>query len=880
LAKSVQDVVNRIQTTAKLTGLKSLVEKLRSEQPDHWRMVVFTGRRETQTTIQVFLEERGISCGLINGDSGSRNQQTIARLKKNPPEIHVIVSTEAGSEGVNLQAANVLVNYDLPWNPMIVEQRIGRIQRLASEHASVCIFNVILQGTFEEFIVARLMEKLQLASHAIGDVEALLEASNLDGGEEDNSTSFEEKIRQLVIASLAGKDVEVATQKAEKSISKAKAELEREENNINTLLGGMGNAIEAGPRCPRLPPVQHLMDARSFVLETLRYLGARLSALPNGLFDLDFEGKQDLIRFDSNEVFGARSTLFAPGSAAFERLVSRITNFGWHRVEDSDQNPTERADELARDWVRRFGGVFKEALLMEVIRCFKGTALTRVRATVAHDGYERLLEIACSPGEHQSTMTQVGLEPINELMENPVSVGILPDKLMEKAVSDPNISDFCRFYTQRRTQEVSAAGDDMRRKKKLEDDFTPRFEVSLVGLEGTVHRQLRMNVSYGFEPGSQYVSTLTLTPSTDEISDAPEMDKCLKTGQIVPRDCLDKCAVSNTQVLRHLLVRSELSGRMALPEYTTLCDLTSKRVLTDEVEASAITGKLVTKTLLKTSPISSKRAEPQFFFKCEFSGSGVLEGELAVSQVSGKRYRIDEQLHSSVSGKTGHRQEFILCSETNQPLLPTEAERCAVTGKSVMPGILELCEVSGKKVLPSELEKSAATGKKALRKYFVSSSLSSARLLEEEAIRSISGKYCAPLEAKPCLWSGRKCHPEDLKICALTGLPIHVEYLTSNGELRLEPLANLLDGIRKKSDKPNLWTLVADSTAPAIGSGRNKVDAAQLSPDGQHLAVSIEVRTWVGLKVRHAGLLYSIQDRASAGRVVIGKRGDKGWVRN
>jgi SNF2 family DNA or RNA helicase len=76
------------------------------------------------------------------------------------------VSTEAGSEGVNLQAANVLVNFDLPWNPMIVEQRIGRIQRLASEHASVCICNMILRGTFEEYIVGRLMEKLQLASHA------------------------------------------------------------------------------------------------------------------------------------------------------------------------------------------------------------------------------------------------------------------------------------------------------------------------------------------------------------------------------------------------------------------------------------------------------------------------------------------------------------------------------------------------------------------------------------------------------------------------------------------------------------------------------------------------------------------------------------------
>ena len=217
LASKVEEIVARIPTTAKLRGLATLVDKLRAEQPERWRMVIFTTRRETQTTIEAFLQTRGITCGLINGDSGARNQLTIAKFKKAVPEVHVIVSTEAGSEGVNLQAANVLVNFDLPWNPMIVEQRIGRVQRLASEHASVCIFNIILRGTFEEYIVGRLMEKLQMASHAIGDIEALLEASGVNDESEDN-TAFEELIRRLVIASLAGKNVETATRLAEERL--------------------------------------------------------------------------------------------------------------------------------------------------------------------------------------------------------------------------------------------------------------------------------------------------------------------------------------------------------------------------------------------------------------------------------------------------------------------------------------------------------------------------------------------------------------------------------------------------------------------------------------------------------------------------------------
>src|SRR6185312_12855983 len=162
----------------------------------------------------------------------------------------------AGSEGVNLQVANVLVNYDLPWNPMIVEQRIGRVQRLASEHASVGIFNIMLRGTFEEYIVGRLMEKLQMAAHAIGDIEALLQGAGVGDGDDDAASDFEGLILELVLKALEGRDVERATRMAAQSIDSAKNELAREEANINSLLGRADGAEYVGPRAPNLPPVQ------------------------------------------------------------------------------------------------------------------------------------------------------------------------------------------------------------------------------------------------------------------------------------------------------------------------------------------------------------------------------------------------------------------------------------------------------------------------------------------------------------------------------------------------------------------------------------------------------------------------------------------------
>jgi hypothetical protein len=201
----------------------------------------------------------------------------------------------------------------------------------------------------------------------------------------------------------------------------------------------------------------------------------------------------------------------------------------------------------------------------------------------------------------------------------------------------------------------------------------------------------------------------------------------------------------------------------------------------------------------------------------------VLNTELAISEVSGKRYRVDEQIRSAVSRKTGHKQEFIVCHETREHLTVVEAEQCAVTGKYVRPGILEPCTVTQKRVLPSELLRCTVTGKRALKRLLVTSSLTGVSMLEEVAIRSATGRFCAPVEAKPCLWSGRKLHPEDLSVCILTGLPIHFEFATANINPCLQPLVALLHGIKRTADAPQLWDVVTTKVTSALGKGRCRV---------------------------------------------------------
>lgn len=876
LAAAVKAIVGTMPLSAKLGGLGKLIEKLKTQNLDRWRLVVFTTRRETQTTIQNFLETQGLKVGLINGDSGERNQETIKGFRQDPPKYHVIVSTEAGSEGVNLQIANVLVNYDLPWNPMIVEQRIGRLQRLASEHAHVSIFNITLRGTFEEYIVGRLMEKLQMAAHAIGDIEALLQGSDIADGDEDSAANFENRILALVLAALAGKDVEKATHLAEKSIDDAKAELEREERNINEMLGSMDGKAWVGPRAPKLPDPVRSMDHRSFTLAALPLLGVRVTPYSDGLFLAEEDRGREFICFDPQATSGRRTTVYTPASPAFQRLVKRVIASGLHAVEDVDGNPARDSEDIARRWAEDMGARFVSAKVNDVQRSFSGQALLRVRATVTHDSYERIVSCECMPEDHIRTGHAADLAPLASTITDPSVLGLNIPKLIAAGERDDAIAEFSRFYLERREQEMRAAGSDGRKRKKLEDDFSPRLEMTLVGLEGAITRQVSLGVSYSFDSSPPYQSEIVVRPHDGTLNGAPDKELCSKTGRMVPQTCLARCEVTGAEVMRHLLVESSISGRLALPEFTAICTLSGKRVLNDEVEVSAVTGQLVASALLKTSALSGKRAEPEHFQTCAFTNSALLQDELAISEISGKPYRTDEQLRSTISDRTGHKKEFVECYETRQPIAASEAERCEATGRYVRPGILEACSETGQRVLPSELARCAVTGKRVLKRLLVSSSISQSQFLERAAIRSSGGNFCTPAEAGECFWSGRIAHPDDLRTCTLTGLPIHAEFATTSGG-RLRPLAEMLDGVRRTADEGQIWTYIAARLSTALNGKKCRIEAATLSPAGHHLATCSEIRTLLGWRVRQAGAIYNLADGSIFGRITEGSRTGNRW---
>ena len=128
------------------------------------------------------------------------------------------------------------------------------------------------------------------------------------------------------------------------------------------------------------------------------------------------------------------------------------------------------------------------------------------------------------------------------------------------------------------------------------------------------------------------------------------------------------------------------------------------------------------------------------------------------------------------------------------------------------------------------------------------------------------------------MWSGRRSHPDDVRVCTLTGIPFHVEFATSGDKPYLQPLGDLLHGVRRTADAPDRWEDIASKASTALRGSRCRIETAHVSPDKRHLAICSEVRTMLGFRVHQAGMLYSIKDAAIVGRIAMGKRTAKGWI--
>ena len=153
-------------TDAKAESLLELIYKLQQEEGDPaLKVLVFTEFVPTQAMLAEYLESRGFTVATLNGgmdrEARTRTLQTFAG------DARVLISTDAGGEGLNLQFCHVIVNFDMPWNPMRIEQRIGRVDRIGQKHV-VRALNFVLEDTVEHRVRQVLEEKLAVIAEEFG----------------------------------------------------------------------------------------------------------------------------------------------------------------------------------------------------------------------------------------------------------------------------------------------------------------------------------------------------------------------------------------------------------------------------------------------------------------------------------------------------------------------------------------------------------------------------------------------------------------------------------------------------------------------------------------------------------------------------------------
>ncbi|MGY0693009.1 DEAD/DEAH box helicase [Virgibacillus sp. FSP13] len=182
-----EELAGKIEQLPHHSKAEKVVELIK-QHPDE-KVIIFTEYRATQLYLQWYLQQSNITSVPFRGGFKPSKKDWMRKLFQDHAQ--VLIATEAGGEGINLQFCNYMINYDLPWNPMRLEQRIGRIHRYGQEK-DVHIYNFAIQETIEEHIMNLLYEKINLFESVIGQLDTILAELNITDIESEIQTIFSE----------------------------------------------------------------------------------------------------------------------------------------------------------------------------------------------------------------------------------------------------------------------------------------------------------------------------------------------------------------------------------------------------------------------------------------------------------------------------------------------------------------------------------------------------------------------------------------------------------------------------------------------------------------------------------------------------------------
>jgi SNF2 family DNA or RNA helicase len=167
--RELLDELKQIEVDSKAVALQEAIDEIFSRNPNE-KVLVFTRFLDTQEYLRRLLSKR-YQVTIFNGGLNQEDKEKAVDNFRHRAQ--VMISSEAGGEGRNLQFCHIMFNYDLPWNPMRIEQRIGRLDRIG-QRKNVYIYNFSIVGTVEERILSALQRRIRLFEETVGGLDPIL----------------------------------------------------------------------------------------------------------------------------------------------------------------------------------------------------------------------------------------------------------------------------------------------------------------------------------------------------------------------------------------------------------------------------------------------------------------------------------------------------------------------------------------------------------------------------------------------------------------------------------------------------------------------------------------------------------------------------------
>ena len=335
--KSIGDLLRELITIAHELGNTSCLrhhdskyEEFKNSLKDYWKqypnkkVVLFSFYKNTLHYLRDRLLEEGIESEILFGGLDKMQALRNFESKEGP---NILLSSEVASEGVDLQFSSLLINYDLPWNPAKIEQRIGRIDRIGQEESKILIWNFVYEDTVDDRVCMRLLQRLNIFERALGSMEAVL-------GDEIRSLTFDLLSHKLTPEQEQSKIDKSAV--AIETVHRLQLELEAEATNLIAHGDFIQNKVKAADELGRYIRGEDLLAYIKDFVEG-NFAGSRLLSDPKSpdKFKLDFsiDLRISFTEFLSDNFLQSATNLLSsnPSVLLFENRQGK-TPFGVERV--------------------------------------------------------------------------------------------------------------------------------------------------------------------------------------------------------------------------------------------------------------------------------------------------------------------------------------------------------------------------------------------------------------------------------------------------------------------------------------------------------------------------------------------------------------------